>query len=112
MPCAALCVLAVSACATTFESGKPFDFVKAQTFQKGKTTRSEIITALGEPASTGTSSEGRSITYMYSKTSANAFENIPAAYGLGSYKTTGQTAQCLFSFDAADVLKDFTCTGG
>jgi outer membrane protein assembly factor BamE (lipoprotein component of BamABCDE complex) len=105
------CALLLTACVSS-EMGRQFDYNAAQTFKIGSTTRAQIISALGEPVNTGVNAEGKFIEYMYSKATMNSFQTMAAAYGIGSIQADTNNATCKYTFDASDVLKDFSCSGG
>jgi len=54
-------------------SGKDFDATKVQEFQKGKTSRTDIVAAMGELTSTGNSPEGSFIEYQYQSDKGNTW---------------------------------------
>lgn len=99
----------ISGCAT-FESGQDFDMTKAQSFTKGKTTKSEVISVMGTPATTGGNADGTSISYSY--THSGSSNVLLGAYGLGSMKHETTYKTCHYSFDRTEKLKDFTCSEG
>ncbi len=109
--CAVVFAIFAAGCAT-LESGRNFDATKAQTFQKGKTTRADIIAAMGAPSSTGSNSDGSFIEYQYQKDKVGGLSNYLAAYGIGSIKSDDTIKLCRFMFDANDKLKDYTCSKG
>lgn len=88
------------------ETGRDFDLTKAQTFQKGKTSRADIIAAMGEPSSTGSASDGSFIEYQYQK-----IHSGPGAL-VGAPNIDERMKLCRFMFDAASRLKDYTCSQG
>lgn len=83
---------------------------RAESFQKGKTSRADIIAALGTPASTGHTSSGSSITYTYSKTQTGGLKNVAAAYGIGTFHSAMAVKTCVYTFDERDKLSDMQCT--
>ena len=104
-------VIFVAGCATV-EQGRNFDATKAQSFQKGKTSRADIIAAMGEPSSTGIDSDGSFIEYQYLVDKANGMTMMLTAYGIGSSKVESKAKHCKFMFNASDKLRDFACSEG
>lgn len=112
---AALCAVVgvsvtLSAGCATVEMGRDFDATKAQTFQKGKTSRGDVIGAMGAPSSTGHNSEGSFIEYQYGIHKGGGLSDLLGAYGVGSIKTDSKNKLCRFVFDPNDKLKDYTCS--
>lgn len=101
----------VVGCATV-ESGRDFDATKAQTFQKGKTSRGDVIGAMGAPSSTGKNSDGSFIEYQYQTIKGGGMSDVLGAYGIGTIKSDDTIKLCRFMFDANDKLKDYTCSEG
>lgn len=108
-PCVAIAIALTSGCATV-ESGTDFDMTKAQAFTKGKTTKAEVISVMGAPASTGGNADGTTISYSYMHSGARNV--LLGAYGIGSMKSETAYKSCQFSFDRAEKLKDYTCSEG
>lgn len=72
--------LSVAGCATT--TGRPFDQAAAGRFADGKTTQTEVRTALGEPETKQDRGDGSSMwLYSYSESKASARDFIPFAGG-------------------------------
>ena len=96
-------------CAMPFatHSGRDFDATKAQTFQKGKTLKTDVIEAMGEPTSTGGNVDGSFIEYQY-QTITNTSPFV--LFGVGTVDE--KMKLCKFIFDAKDKLKDYTCSEG
>jgi len=101
---AAVCA-ALSACAS---AGTKVDPSTAQQFQKGSTTYSEVVAALGEPTTVTTASDGKkTAAYSYAKTTVRPESFIPyvgAFVGGADVKTSA----VIFRFDGADKLIDFS----
>ncbi len=102
---------AIAVGCTTIESGRDFDAMKAQPFQKGKTSRGDVIRAMGEPSSTGKNSDGSFIQYQYT-TIKGSMGDLLATTGIGTMKSGTTSKHCMFMFDANDRLKDYTCSEG
>lgn len=105
----ATCIVLASGCAT-MESGRDFDIAKAQTFVKGKTTKTEVIAAMGPPTTMGGTTDGITISYSY--THGGASNALLGAYGIGSIKSEITHKSCQFAFDRTEKLKDYTCSEG
>lgn len=101
-----LTLLTLAAGCASIGQGKDFDLAKAQSFTRGKTTRPDIIAALGEPTQTGMSADGAYIEYMHQRTSAN----LLTGFGVGSVQDTMK--RCRFALDKNSVLRDYTCSEG
>lgn len=94
----------------TIENGRDFDMTKAQSFIKGKTTKTEVVSAMGPPSTTGGTADGATLSYSYMHSGAS--NAILGAYGIGSVRSETTYKSCQFSFDRAEKLKDYTCTEG
>lgn len=101
-----LTLLALATGCANIAQGRDFDMAKAQTFTKGKTTRTEIVTALGEPTQTGMSGDGAYIEYMHQRTSAN----ILTGFGVGT--VDDKVKRCRFTLDKSGILRDLACSEG
>lgn len=102
---AALAVLLLSACANP----KKIDVEQYQSFTEGKTTREEVIAALGNP--TGSTFIGKDETLSYTITQIDKRGMIPG-YGAvlamtGGLKSGSQI--CTFTFNPQKVLTAKTC---
>nr|VFK54767.1 MAG: hypothetical protein BECKTUN1418F_GA0071002_105417 [Candidatus Kentron sp. TUN]VFK59629.1 MAG: hypothetical protein BECKTUN1418E_GA0071001_105417 [Candidatus Kentron sp. TUN] len=101
----------IAGCAN-IQYGKDFDATKAQTFQKGKTSRADIIAAMGEPTSTGISMDGSFIEYQYHTFKGGGISSVLSVYGVGSTSYENKIKLCKFVFNVNDKLKDYTCSEG
>ena len=108
--CAVALVTFVSC--VNYQSGRDFDATKAQTFQKGKTSRADVIAVMGEPSSTGNNSDGSFIEYQYETIKGGGVSSLLSVYGIGSSSVDDKVKLCRFMFDAKDKLKDRTCSEG
>jgi|GEM_PF-5719630 len=102
-------VILLAGC-VNLQEGKDFDSNKASTFQKGRSSKADVIAALGDPANTGGNSDGSYIEYRYSH--VTGMGNPLAALGIGSSKVDDKEKQCRFNFDHSDKLRDYTCQEG
>lgn len=87
-------------------SGPDFDATKAQTSQKGMTSKTDVIAAMGEPTRTGGNTDGSFIEYQHQNLSADPL----AGFGIGT--VSDKVKLCEFMFDANDKLKNYTCSEG
>lgn len=87
-------------------SGPDFDATKAQTFQKGKTSKTDVITAMGQPTTTGGNTDGSFIEYQRQDLSAGPL----VGFGIG--EVNDKVKLCRFMFDVKDKLKDYNCSEG
>jgi outer membrane protein assembly factor BamE (lipoprotein component of BamABCDE complex) len=102
---ALLCAALLSACVT---AGTKVDTAKASAFEKGRTTYSEVVSALGSPNSEATANDGtRTIVYSYTKASPRAQDFIPYV-GLFISKSDVNSQIYTFGFDRAGVLQSVT----
>lgn len=92
------------------QSGKDFDANKASTFQKGRSSKADVIAVMGTPANTGGNADGSFIEYRYSN--VKGVGNPLSALGIGSSSVDDKLKQCRFNFDRSDKLKDYTCQEG
>ncbi len=105
----ALLGLFLAGCAS---SGTNVDPKVMASFQAGKTTKTEIITALGAPNGQATLGDGTSmITYAYVHAQANAASFIPVV-GLVAGGASATTQQEAFFFDKNDVLARISTNNG
>lgn len=94
----------------TIENGRDFDMTKAQSFIKGKTTKTEVVSVMGPPSTTGGTADGATLSYSYMHSGTS--NTILGAYGIGSVRGETTYKSCQFSFDRAEKLKDYTCSEG
>lgn len=88
--------------------GTKIDPNKLSTFEKGKTTSSEVIAALGKPMVVGSTSEGGSfISYAFATASPDAASFIPFIGPLVG-TTDSQSITVTFMFDHDKKLESFT----
>ena len=81
---------------------------QAQSFQVGKTTYSDVVTALGEPTTVNSSSNGnRTAVYSYSSIASRPQNFIPYVGPLVSGYDTKSSA-VTFVFDSKGVLRETT----
>jgi hypothetical protein len=102
---AAAAALLLSGCAS---SGTKVSEQQVQAFQKGTSTRAQVVAALGAPTSTLVQSDGTRIdVYMHIQASANAASFVPIV-GLFAGGATGSTDSATFTYDAAGTLQRST----
>lgn len=100
----ALCMSSiVSGCA--MQSGREFDTAYVDQIARGKTTKAEVRSHLGEPISVTTNADGEVWSYAHQQ-GQNWMGGVASAY-TGKYKMTGEGLTIVFS---GDVVKDFTYT--
>ena len=101
-------VLALSACVS--ENGKEVDQTKVAAFQKGVTTKQQVIDALGPPTSSGFQAEtGQNwLAWSHAKTTISGASFVPII-GPMLGGTSGQVQSCLFYFDAANLYASGSC---
>jgi hypothetical protein len=100
-------VLAAAALCGCVSSGRPIDHARADAFVPGRTTYSEVVTALGPPNGIMTSNGLRTVTYTHMTVRTNPATFIPVV-GLFAGGSDVNTDTMAFSFDENNVLK----TGG
>ena len=93
--------LVLTGCAT----GTHVDPESFQRFQEGKTTKAELMAALGAPSTTSMTGSTEILNYQSQHVSASAY--IPFANMAGG-AVTGQL--CNFTFDKAGILRQKTCS--
>lgn len=77
-------------------------------FEKGKTTYSDVVAALGTPQVVTSQSDGkRSISYAYSQASPNAASFIPFIGGIVG-TTEGEVVMVTILFDTENKLESFS----
>lgn len=100
----ALFVGALSGCATI---GREVTTEQTQQFQKGKTTATEVVRALGAPTSKAVDSEGRqTLSYVFSHSQLRAASFIPIV-GIFAGGADGRTSVAAFVFSKDGVLIDY-----
>ncbi|SJM90198.1 conserved exported hypothetical protein [Crenothrix polyspora] len=100
---------ALTACSTM---GTKVDPNALASFTKGKTTYSEVITALGEPNQSTVNANGEKIlTYSYSKTRMNPATMIPLV-GLFVTPADIKSSTVILNFDKNSVLSDYSLSNG
>lgn len=108
----AIALAAFAAGCVNMEQGRDFDATKAQTFQKGKASKADVIAAMGQPSSTGSNSDGSFIEYQYQTTKGGGMGTLLSVYGIGTATVDDKVKLCRFMFDGQDKLKDYTCSEG
>lgn len=109
--CALVLSLSLVGCAN-YQTGREFDMAKAQSFEKGKTSKAQVIATLGEPTSTGADGAGAYIEYLHQRTSFNVMQNALGSMGIGSASVNDKVKRCRFTFDARQILRDAACSEG
>lgn len=100
----AFCLLGCMSVGTKVEQNQ------LSSFEKGKTTYAEVITALGTPQAVTSQSDGRNlISYTFSQASADAASFIPLIGGLVG-TTQGELVVVTLLFDSTGKLESFTHT--
>ena len=100
--------LGLAACA--HDGGTVVDPTKVSSFQKGTTTRAQVISTLGPPSGSSVNSDGTtSIRYSHFDQKVNAATYIPIV-GLFAGGASTDTQTCVFRFDATDHYLDGSCT--
>lgn len=103
--CALACVLALSACAS---SGVKVTENQTAAFEKGKTTRQEVIAKLGKPTMQTSLGDGTKLVhYTYAEATVRPSTFIPLV-GAFVGGTDSQSSHVSMRFDAQDKLIDIT----
>lgn len=109
--CAIVLSLSLIGCAN-YQTGREFDMTKAQSLEKGKATKAQVIATLGEPTNTGSDGQGAYIEYLHQRTSFNMMQNALGSMGIGSMAVNDKVKRCRFTFDARQILRDSACSEG
>ncbi len=104
-----LTVLALSLSACTV--GKKVDNNQYQAFEEGKTTRSEIVAALGEPNGSSWAGKEETLAYSFSASDKRAMIPVVGAILLAVDGVKSEVQVCGFTVDQNQVLKTKTCSG-
>jgi hypothetical protein len=97
--------LGVAGCASV---GTKVDTAQVQQFQKGVTTYSDVVAAVGEPTNVTTAADGAKIAvYTYAQATVRPETLIPYVSVFGGGADTKATA-VIFRFDASDKLVDYS----
>lgn len=109
--CLAMAAVAVllGACAST---GTKVDQAALSGFERGKTTYTEVVTALGAPSQDAVNADGaRQVIYSYAQATMRPETFIPYIGPLVGGMDTKSTAVVL-KFDRAGILQDYVSTTG
>ncbi|MBL8311198.1 MAG: hypothetical protein JNL19_12290 [Burkholderiales bacterium] len=109
---AVLSITLITGCATEFQQGRNFDMNRASTFQRGKTTRQEIVAALGEPTSSGRNSDASYIEYQHETVKVDAIAQATSLFRSTNSMGDSRLKVCRFWFDSRNVLKEYNCADG
>ncbi|MDK9738872.1 outer membrane protein assembly factor BamE [Vibrio sp. D404a] len=102
---ALLLTVMLTACAS---QGTKMDNETISKVEKGQTTEQQLITMLGEPTSTGFSSDGsKQLTYTYSSASSNPASFIPFVGFLFS-GVDSETQVLYITLDKKGKVSDYT----
>ncbi|MGH6888443.1 MAG: hypothetical protein ACREHF_04490 [Rhizomicrobium sp.] len=105
----ALLALALVGCAS---SGTKVDPARVQAFQKGKTTYTEVLTALGAPQADAVADDGsRTVTYTYTQAQARAIDFVPVVGSLAG-GADAKVSGYVFKFDTAGILVSYSAVTG
>lgn len=98
-------LLALAACVST---GTQIKEDQLKSFEKGKTTITDVRTALGEPNSTALNPDGtRTLVYIYTQAQARPASFIPLV-GAFVGGADSRSNMVMLRFDAAGVLLDYS----
>jgi outer membrane protein assembly factor BamE (lipoprotein component of BamABCDE complex) len=101
--------LILAACAASGVQVTPEQLAK---LERGKTTYSQVVTALGKPNFTTATADGnRTATYMYFETSVRAATFIPIVGAFAGGADT-RTNSVTMIFDKAGTLQNYSATEG
>lgn len=106
IPLAAL-VLGLAGCTV----GKKVDNAQYQSFEEGKTTRSEIVAALGEPNGSSWAGKDETLSYSFSASDKRAMIPVVGAILLAVDGVKSEVQVCGFTVDQQQLLKAKTCSG-
>jgi len=91
--------------------GKKVDNSQYQTFQEGKTTRAEIVAALGEPNGSTWVGKDETLSYSYSAGDKRGMIPVVGAILLAVDGVKTDVQVCGFTVDQNQLLKAKTCSG-
>ena len=100
----------VTGCATS--SGTKVEASSLSFIQKGKTTKSELVSKLGQPDETGVDSNGKeTVSWIHSNSRTDAKTFIPIA-GAFIGGATSENTTLKVILDKRGVVSDYEYTGG
>lgn len=99
--------LLLSALLAGCASGTRIEAAQYQQLVEGRTTRSQLVAALGEPTTTSFQGADQVLLYQFSKTDIGSY--IPFVNIVAS---GAAVQQCLFTFGKNEVLKSKMCNEG
>ncbi|MFZ5582587.1 MAG: hypothetical protein ACOZCK_08010 [Pseudomonadota bacterium] len=109
---AALIAVAGMATGCATSSGTKVEASSLSFIQKGKTTKSELVSKLGQPDETGVDSNGKeTVSWIHSNSRTDAKTFIPIAGMFIGGATTDSTALKVI-LDKRGVVSDYEYTGG
>ena len=109
---AALIAVAGMATGCATSSGTKVEASSLSFIQKGKTTKSELVSKLGQPDETGVDSNGKeTVSWIHSNSRTDAKTFIPiAGMFIGGATTDSTTLKVIL--DKRGVVSDYEYTGG
>lgn len=99
--------LSLSACTV----GKKVDSARYQSFEEGKTTRAEIVAALGEPNASSWAGSDETLSYSFSKSDKRGYIPIIGALWMAVDGVESEVQVCGFTVGKDQKLKVKTCSG-
>ncbi len=109
---AALIAVAGMATGCATSSGTKVEASSLSFIQKGKTTKSELVSKLGQPDETGVDSNGKeTVSWIHSNSRTDAKTFIPIAGAFIGGATSENTALKVI-LDKRGVVSDYEYTGG
>lgn len=99
--------LLLSACA----SQQKVDSAQYQSFEEGKTTRAQIVAALGEPNGSTWTGNDESLNYSFSKGDKRGYIPVVGALLLAIDGVKSDVQVCSFTVGKNQVLKQKLCSG-
>jgi hypothetical protein len=102
-----LSFLLLSACTVGQKVGSD----QYQSFQEGKTTRAEIVAALGEPNGSSWVGQEETLSYSFVASDKRGYIPVVGAILLAVDGVKSEVQVCGFTVDAKKLLKVKTCSG-
>jgi outer membrane protein assembly factor BamE (lipoprotein component of BamABCDE complex) len=87
-------------------AGKQISATAVDQFVKGKTTKADVLVALGPPQGNFQTSEGEALHYVFVRSGINGAAFVPIV-GIFATKVTNETEMVTLNFDKAGIFRDY-----
>ena len=109
--CVITTLLAAALLMSCAGSGRKVDNAQYQAFQEGKTTRGEIVAALGEPGGSTWVGSEETLTYSFDKIDSRMMIPIVGTLIMAADGIKSEAQRCGFTVGKNQILVTKTCSG-